>query len=111
MNIWSKRYLICLFILGIALFSMGYYYYVTQTKNNISALDPFSDLALVSLNEAKLPSTIPSIRLNAKHHVFLPIELRRANLVLGMTDQDALPEATPLLDKVLFVPKKFKHQS
>lgn len=111
MNIWSKRYLIGLFISGIALFSMGYHYYVTQTKNNRSVLDPSADLTLVSLQEAKLPSAIPSFRLNAKHQVFLPIDLRRANLVLGMADPEAPPEATPLLDKVLFVPKKFKHQS
>lgn len=107
MHSWSNRYLVYLLILGAALFSIGYNYYTNQTM--LSELP--ANLILSSPQEVKLASSVPNLHLSAKRQVFSPVELRRADLAMGMVDQEAQPQSSPLLDKVLFVPKKFKQQA
>lgn len=110
MHTWINCRLIVLLILGVILFGMGYQYALHFKNQNVYvALE--SDVNPPFLQEVKLPSTVPNFRLASKRHAFLPVELRRADLVLGMNDQDTSPKVAPVLDKVLFVPKKFKRKS
>ena len=112
MYFWSKRYWIILLSLSLSLFlfSLGYQYAI-HSKNGGASGDPVSELQTPFLQEVKLPSSVPNFRLASKRHAFLPVDLRRADLVLGMNDQEERPNVSPVLDKVLFVPKKFNHKS
>jgi len=73
----------------------------TITKTNLSDLPPTTHASLQ-------PSQIPNMYLAAKHHTFSVVDLRRADLLLG-TQTESVISIKPLLDTVLFVPKKFGH--
>jgi hypothetical protein len=105
----TDRYLIFLGIAGVVLSAgIGYQYALTATttiRPHLFCSRP-SSLAMKSLRDTQLPSVIPNFRIAARRHLFLPIDLRRADLQLDI-QSDSATMTTPVLDKVLFVPKKF----
>lgn len=105
----TDRYLIFLGIAGVFLSgSIGYQYALTSAPplKPHQFCSPPAYLAMKSLQDMQLPSVIPNFRMSARRHSFLPIDLRRADLQLDMQPA-VVPVTTPVLDKVLFVPKKF----
>ena len=88
--------------------SFGYQWapYITKTKHYFEVSDCARDHVSVSLHRIRLPSAIPNFRVAAQRHLFLPVDLRKADLQLSIQSDTALL-SEPLLDKVLYVPKKF----
>lgn len=110
MQIWADRYLILLSI-GVVILSIGMGYQFAKTTRLKQPIPQIcTQSAPFFLQTTQLPSVIPHFRVAAQRHVFLPIDLRRADLVLGMRVEPEIM-TPPLLDKVLFVPKKFKSRS
>ena len=88
--------------------SIGYQWgpNITKTKHYFEVSDCARGHVGTSLHRIRLPSAIPNFRVAAQRHLFLPVDLRKADLQLSIqTDTALLSE--PLLDKVLYVPKKF----
>ena len=109
MHIWTDRYLIFLGIFGVVLsVGIGYQYALTSTttKKPLQFCSSPSSFAIASLQDTQLPSVIPNFRLAACRHLFLPVDLRRADLQLEI-QPDSVIISKPVLDTVLFVPKKF----
>lgn len=71
------------------------------TKTNLSDLLPSAHVSIQ-------PSQIPNMYLAARHYAFSVVDLRRADLLLG-TQTKSIITIKPLLDTVVFVPKKFGH--
>ncbi|MCX7090098.1 MAG: hypothetical protein NTU48_01415 [Legionellales bacterium] len=71
------------------------------TKTDLSDLPPTASVSIQ-------PSQIPNMHLAAKHYAVSVVDLRRADLLLGMPTEPVI-FIKPLLDTVLFVPKKFGH--
>ncbi len=115
MHIWTDRYLIFLGIFGVVLsVGIGYQYALTSTtsKKPLQVCSRPASFAKTSWQDTQLPqdiqlqSVIPNFRLAASRHFFLPVDLRRAELQLEIQPDSAIT-FKPILDKVLFVPKKF----
>ena len=102
MDIQTSRYLMLVGKIGFVLsIGMGY-----QLLKPAVCPPVASSFAMQSLQDMQLPSVISNFRLAAKRHLFFPVDLRRADLLLGIQpDSDKM--VMPVLDKVLYVPKKF----
>lgn len=106
MPIWRDRYLLFLGALGIVLsIGIGYQYAMKIQVFKLSCHVPASSL-VPNLRHAQLPSVIPNLHLAAKRHLVTVVDLRRADLMLGSQGEPDL-NLDPLLDKVVFAPKKF----
>lgn len=106
MSIWQDRYLLFWGALGIILsIGIGYQYAMKFKLPKLSCQVPVSS-PLPNLRYAQLPSVIPNLHLASKRHMFTIVDLRRADLMLGL-QREPVMDFDPLVDKVVFTPKKF----
>lgn len=91
-------------IFGIMVSVFLAYQAMMSPKTDISVAPPL----LTSSIDIQMPSAIPNMYLAAKRHTFSVIDLRRVDLLVDMQPESDLL-IQPLLDSVLFVPKKFVH--
>ncbi len=92
-------------IFGIMVSVFLAYQAMMSPKTDISVAPPLLTRSSIDI---QMPSAIPNMYLAAKRHTFSVIDLRRVDLLVDMqSESDLLIQ--PLLDSVLFVPKKFVH--
>lgn len=101
----TDRYLLLLGVIGIVL-SIGIGYQYAMTTLNHPPAKTCLAVPPSRLQDTALLSVVPNLKMAAQRQILLPIDLRRADLQMT-PDLASSPQALPVLDKVLFVPKKF----
>ncbi len=112
MPIQTRRYVMLLGAVCLAIAVVGYCLFtLSSTFNPVSVSCNFSKQASAPvLVDLQLPSVIPNLHIAAKRYRVHPIDLRRADLVMAIAEDDPTSTIIPLMDKVLIVPKAFVRQ-
>lgn len=99
------RKLYVIFFFGVCFVVLGFVVGRSFCIQSIAAKPPI----VQAQSSPRLLSVIPNLHLAATRQRLLPIELRRSHLALLATEIDQEDATSPLMDKVLVVPKVFGH--
>lgn len=112
MPIQTRRYVMLLGAVCLAIVAVGYHFFIlAPAYKPLCVSGAFSkQKSASSLLDLQLPSVIPNLHIAAKRRRVHQIDLRRADLVMAITEDEPAHTIKPLMDKVLVVPKAFVRQ-
>ncbi|PJD90662.1 MAG: hypothetical protein CK424_08295 [Legionella sp.] len=109
MPIQTRRYHMLLGAVCLVIATLGYggFMIFSKPQGSFPTRTFSKSQSAVELLDLQLPSVIPNLNIAAKQHFFHKIDLRRAEIVMAIAEDEPVSALVPLMDKVLVVPKSF----